>query len=41
MLAYYVASLAAGLVLGAIAGVLWGRKHPATVATLVDVAKKL
>lgn len=37
----YLALAAICLILGAALGVLWGRKHPATVAVLVDTAKKL
>jgi hypothetical protein len=37
----YIGCFAVGAVLGAVFGVLWGRKHPAMVASVVDTAKKL
>lgn len=37
----YVYGFGAGALLGAIFGVLWGRKHPSTVEAVVTAAKKV
>jgi hypothetical protein len=37
----YAATAVVCLVAGAMCGVLWGRKHPATVSTVVDAVKKV
>ena len=37
----YIYPFCGGVILGAIFGVLWGRKHPTTVEKVVAEAKKI